>query len=107
MTFGLSAQTGQKHKAAIAIGLSFFFLLLASPCFAEGKGEGKEGKSDDRSGQLTVPISGTFAGLGKFTGTLSVQRFVGVNGQVKALGMVNGTLFDAAGVPLGTALQGP
>src|SRR4029077_6137523 len=48
-----------------------------------------------------------FAGLGKFTGTLSVQRFVGVNGQVKAVAMVSGTVFDAAGVPLGTALQGP
>jgi hypothetical protein len=108
MISGLSAQPKQQHKAAIVISLSFFFLLLAFPCFAE---ERSEGKSDHKPAQLSVPISGTisgtFSGLGKFTGTLSVQRFVEVNGQVKALGMVSGTLFDATGVPLGTALQGP
>jgi len=108
MTSRPSVPPVQEHKATIAVSLFLLFLLLASsPCFAEGKSERREGKSDEKSAQLTVPMAGTFAGLGKFSGTLTVQRFIADNGQVKAVGMVSGTLFDATGVPLGTVLQGP
>src|SRR3989442_5775303 len=108
MTSRPSVPPVQEHKATIAVSLFLLFLLLASsPCFAEGKSERREGKSDEKSAQLTVPMAGTFAGLGKFSGTLTVQRFIADNGQVKAVGMVSGTLFDATGLPLGTVLQGP
>jgi len=97
-----------EHKAMIAISLSFLLLLFASSLsFAQGTSERKEGKSDGKSAQLTLPLSGTFAGLGKFTGAITVLRFVGVNDQVKAVVVISGTLFDASGVPLGTAVQGP
>jgi hypothetical protein len=45
-----------------------------------------------------LPITGTVVGGGTFNGTLDITRFVVRNGQLTALGALNGTLTDAAGV---------
>ena len=106
----MSAHQVPSHRTRLAVFASFGFLcLLLIPVLSLAKE--KEDRDDrnernDRGARLTLPIAGS-AGLAKFTGNLTIQRFVQVNGQIKAVGMIKGTLFDAAGVPLGTAVRGP
>ena len=48
---------------------------------------------------LSVPVTGVAPATGaKFAGTFTLQRFINDNGEVKAVGIVAGTLTDAAGV---------
>ena len=49
-----------------------------------------------------IPITGTLAGGGTFTGTLDVTRFVVRGGQLVASGELSGTLQDAADNVIGT-----
>jgi hypothetical protein len=58
------------------------------------------------SRQMSVPIAGTTADGSRFTGAVTVQRFEERAGQVFAVGVVNGSLSNAAG-PIGTALNVP
>ena len=48
---------------------------------------------------LDVPIAGTVAGGGTFTGTLSLQEFVARDGQVFAIGLIRGTREQRGGPP--------
>jgi hypothetical protein len=98
---------GQRHGYPI-FGL-LCLLLISSTCLAEGR---SEGRSDDGPGRstpgLSVPIGGISSAGGRFTGSLRIVQFVpGSHGGVAALGMVSGTLFNAAGAPVGTTVQGP
>ena len=100
MASQMSAQRipSQRTRLALIASLGLLCLLL-TPVSSLAK----EGRDQE---QLTLPIGGS-AGTAKFTGNLTIQRFVQVNGQVKAVGMITGMLSDASGVPLGTALRGP
>jgi hypothetical protein len=67
-----------------------------------------EAAAKDRSNGLGVPVSGTFtnaAGVGKFSGTLTITRFAVVNGGINAVGTVSGTLTDATGTVIASGLQ--
>jgi hypothetical protein len=79
-------------------------LLISSTCLAEGREDGP-----DRSTRgMSVPIAGMSSAGGRFSGTLRIVQFVhGTHGGVAALGMVSGTLLNAAGAPVGTTVQGP
>lgn len=47
---------------------------------------------------LSVPITGVAPATGaKFAGTFTLQRFINDNGDIKAVGILAGTLTDAAG----------
>jgi hypothetical protein len=56
---------------------------------------------------LALPLAGTTASGGSFTGRLNVQRFVSRNNQIVAEGTVYGTVVEAAGAAGGTFLTGP
>jgi hypothetical protein len=86
--------------SALAMGL---MLSLAGTTPADA---GQNSRKGDPAA-LQLPITGTVAGGGTFTGTLSVLRFVVRDGQVAAIGMVRGTATSATGAALGTALVGP
>ena len=102
MASRISAQRipSQRTRLAVIASLGLLCLLL-TPVSSLAK----EDRDRDQE-QLTLPIGGS-AGTAKFTGNLTIQRFVQVNGQVKAVGVIKGMLSDASGVPLGTALRGP
>lgn len=53
-------------------------------------------------GALTTAIMQTIAGVGTFTGTLTVNSFSLVNGVINAVGTISGTLTDTAGAVVGT-----
>src|SRR5256886_5163503 len=52
---------------------------------------------------LVLPIAGAGAGGIRFTGTVAVQRFVQLNGEVFAMGAVSGTVSGPSGA-IGTSL---
>ena len=79
--------------------------LMLSSAATTPAGQGQNGQKDPAS--LQLPITGTVAGGGTFAGTLSLQKFVVRDGQVAAVGIVRGTVTNAAGVPVGAALVGP
>jgi hypothetical protein len=103
MVHRFSSQRLQRQSASLAkfvtLGL-LCLLIIPFTCFAEED----SGKSD-KAGSLTLPIGGSFTG-GNFAGNLNIQRFIHVNGQVKALGTISGTLSNYAGVPQRSTLQG-
>ena len=81
-------------KASIPIAL---LMLVTAARAAQSEKHGKDG-----SAPLQLPIAGSVATGGAFTGTLSILRFEARGSQVVAIGMVTGSV---AGV--GTALVGP
>jgi hypothetical protein len=83
-----------------ASALSLGLLLLSRTAAADQEQDGSRAR-------LQVPISGTVSGGGKLAGTLSIQKFSEVNGQLVAIGMISGSITDSAGAPVGTALVGP
>ena len=61
---------------------------------------------DKDASSLSIPVTGkATTGSGTFAGTFNLQRFVNNNGQVLAVGTIVGTVTDANGVSVGSALQ--
>ena len=62
-----------------------------------------------KAAPAALPVTGTFTdalgGTGTFTGTLNIQRFTTVNGQLAAVGTLTGTLTNSLGTVLGTITQ--
>lgn len=54
-----------------------------------------------------IPVTGTSATGGTFTGALSITRFAVQNGQLVANGLLSGTLTDALGTIIGTVTNIP
>ena len=54
---------------------------------------------------LPVPITGTVAGGGNFVGTLSIQRFAVQGTATVAVAAIAGSVVDAAGISIGSALR--
>jgi len=61
---------------------------------------------DKDASSVSIPVSGkALTGGGTFAGTFNLQRFVNDNGQVLAVGTIVGTVTDANGASVGSALQ--
>ncbi|PYN65281.1 MAG: hypothetical protein DMD93_21380 [Candidatus Rokuibacteriota bacterium] len=58
------------------------------------------------SAQLVVPLTGTVAGGGAFSGTFSIARFEVQQGKINAVGMIAGVVTGLAG-PVGSVVLGP
>jgi hypothetical protein len=57
-------------------------------------------------GALTLPLAGTVVGAGKFSGTVTINRFARTgDGAIVAVGIARGTVTDAAGQVMQTGLQ--
>ena len=60
-------------------------------------------------GGVAVPITGTFTdaagGVGRFAGTLNIQRFATDGNQIVAVGTLTGTLTDSLGNVLGSIVR--
>ena len=59
------------------------------------------------SGSLTTSIMQVIAGVGTFTGTLTVTSFTLVDGVINAVGTVSGTLTSTTGAVLGSVTNVP
>jgi hypothetical protein len=57
-------------------------------------------------GALTLPVTGTTSTGEKFTGNLSLHRFVARDNQLMAVVTVTGAVSDATGLPAGSFLKG-
>jgi hypothetical protein len=62
--------------------------------------------ADQAPKALVLPITGAAAGGFRFTGTVAVQRFVQINGEVFATGTVSGTVSGPTGT-IGTSVLMP
>jgi hypothetical protein len=64
---------------------------------------------DKNSDGVSVPVAGTFTdaagGVGKFSGTFTIQRFAAVGGAINAVGVISGTATDSLGNVVATGLQ--
>ena len=56
-------------------------------------------------GGVTVPVTGTTAKGGKFTGTFNIKQFSVVNNQIVATGTLTGTITNGIGNVIGTVLR--
>jgi len=58
---------------------------------------------------ITVPITGTFTdasgGIGRFAGTVNIERFAQDGNQIVAVGTLTGTLTDSLGTVLGSIVR--
>jgi hypothetical protein len=86
------------HRIATAIALA------GTMAFAPALTPLAQAKPNDNS-SMQIPVTGTGPALEKFAGTFTLQRFVNDNGKVAAIGTIAGTVTDAAGISLGSALQ--
>jgi hypothetical protein len=87
------------NKRAIALLMT---VLLVAPLAA------MPAQAQAQTG-LSIPITGTFTdalgGVGRFVGSLSLQRFAHQGGATVAVGTLTGTLTDSAGTVLGTVVR--
>jgi hypothetical protein len=79
-------------RIAVATMLAFTTTMVApAATFAAAQGQ-----TPAKAASLTVPIVGTGGG-GTFNGTFQLQRFASQNGTLTAVGILSGTVTDAAG----------
>jgi hypothetical protein len=87
-------------KKNVWLGMALVLALVAGMAFTPAR---------TASAQVGVPITGTFTdtlgGVGTFTGSFDIQRFVSRNGQLLAVGSLTGTLTDSLGNVIGTITQ--
>src|SRR5262245_28251197 len=90
-----------KKKITAAVLLVAIFGVLTMP--------GAMAQPVPPGGGITVPITGTFTdaagGIGRFAGSLNIQRFAVNNNQVVAVGTLTGTLTDSLGTVLGSIVR--
>lgn len=94
----IEEETSMRIKIT-SLALMMVLLLLAPLNIASAKSPA-EG--------ISVPITGTFSdqsGVGRFSGTLTIQRFAVVNNGIHAVGAITGTLTDSQGNVIATGLQ--
>jgi hypothetical protein len=77
---------------------SFVLLLMLSLLFPFASAKAA-------NSALTLPIAGTVSGGGLFSGTLTIDRFVGENHELMAVGIVRGTVTDGSGQVVKSGLQ--
>jgi hypothetical protein len=84
-----------KHRlTALAMLLAIASALLIAPFGVSAK---------PRTGSVTVPVTGTIATGGTFTGAYTITKFVKTStGGLNAVGTLSGTLTDATGTVIGT-----
>jgi len=87
-----------------SLALVLVVLFVGSQAAAE---ERERGPRHDTSGALVLPVAGMTSAGGTFSGTLTVQRFTTSSNQIFAVGIISGTVYDAAGLPVGAFLNGP
>jgi hypothetical protein len=91
----------QKRSVAILLALLMVVMpaiVMAAPASAMPAAPAPPSPS----GALTTAIMQTIAGVGTFTGTLTVTSFNVVNGVLNAVGTISGSLTDTAGNVVGT-----
>jgi len=90
----------KKRVTAVVLLLAIFGMVAMPSAFAQPAPPG---------GGITVPITGTFTdaagGVGRFVGSLNIQRFAVSNNQVVAVGTLTGTLTDSLGTVLGSIVR--
>jgi hypothetical protein len=92
------------------VRLTLFLISLVVP-FGQtiAKDDDDHGRKSHAMAAVTLPIAGTAidaAGQrGVFSGTLTINRFVGSNRELMAVGIVRGTLTNAQGQVLKSGLQ--
>ena len=95
-------------RAQPALLVAFLLLALLVP-FASARAGDDDGHKAHSPGALTLPIAGTTidaAGQrGVFSGTLTVNRFVGDSREVMAVGFVRGTVTNLSGQVVKSGLQ--
>jgi len=89
--------------------LAAFLLLALLVPFATLKADADDGRKTRSPAALTLPIAGTTldaAGQrGVFSGTLTINRFVGDSDEVMAVGFVRGTVTSLSGQVVRSGLQ--
>ena len=89
--------------------LVLFLLLALLVPFASGRADADDMRKARGFGALTLPIAGTAIDAAgqraAFSGTLTINRFVGDNQEIMAVGFVRGTLTNASGQVVKSGLQ--
>ena len=78
-------------RLAIAALIGSFLAIPATSALAQGG-------SNPNTNRLEVPIAGVVQNVGNLTGTFSISRFAIHNNVLVAIGQLNATYTDAAGV---------
>ena len=84
----------------VLMGVALLLPLSASA--ATSSTESSHATSASANPLTSIPVAGTVANGGTFTGILNVTSFAVQNGQVVANGLLSGTLKDALGNTIGT-----
>ena len=80
------------------LSLLVAFLALAVGSWAHAKDNANSSDSSNKAAPLTVPVTGTERnGTGRFDGTLTIERFAATSTGVVAVGLLKGTVTNAAG----------
>ena len=96
-------------KMLVRIAIGLFIVASAtdtvSAAAQRSRAQAAAGKKVKAEAVLTVPAAGTFAADGRFTGTISINRFERRGTDIIAIGMVSGVL-SRGSLPLGAAVAG-
>jgi hypothetical protein len=90
------------QKRSLAILLALLLVVMPAIVMAAPASAMPAARAPSAGGSLTTAIMQTIAGVGTFTGTLTVTSFSVVNGVLNAVGTISGTLTDTAGNVVGT-----
>ena len=95
-------------RRSVAILLAMMMMVLpAAMVSSPASAMPRAAAPPSSSGTLTTAIMQAIAGVGTFTGTLTVNSFSLVNGAINAVGTVSGTLTDTTGAVVGTITNQP
>jgi hypothetical protein len=84
--------------ARVLQSLIVVFLALAVGSWAHAKDNDDNRDKANKAAPLTVPVTGTERnGVGSFAGTLTIERFAPTSTGVVAIGLLKGTVTNAAG----------
>jgi hypothetical protein len=88
---------------ALAAGATLLLLIALAPMALAAP----RAAAAPPAGSLTVPVTGTLANGGAFSGSYTITRFVNQGGNLVARGTLSGTLTNAAGGVIGTVTNVP
>jgi hypothetical protein len=79
--------------------------LMAPFGYSMAAQDNNSGSSTRAAGALALPVTGSVAGGGAFSGTVTINRFAMQGGQLVAIGFVRGSVTNSAGIAVASGMR--
>jgi hypothetical protein len=91
----------QLRLAGALLALAF----IAPSGYSRAAQDDNNGNANRAAGALTLPVTGSVAGGGVFSGSVTINRFATRSGQLVAIGFVRGSVTNSAGIAVASGMR--